>query len=118
MYTSKDLARINGITAKPNPIDAAQRMANTIKNSNKAIQRGLAAKSLDEIQIANIFLNKARQLGGDVDTALKTPMRILGSELPFDEQYKSNRRSRMRSAPSFIQGNPVLPCGKLNLQNR
>ncbi len=110
MYTQKDYKRIAGILANPTPLAGAERMAKSIKDKHKALQRGNAATALNREDVAKVFFDRAEELGVDVNTELSRVKRVLGSELPFDEQFKSTRRI------SGGRGAPILPCGVLNLR--
>ena len=115
MYTQKDLMRINALVAK-GPVKkliAAQRMADSIKNGEKAMQRASAAIAIGMQNIANIFIEKARLLGIDVNVRLDAPTKVLGSDLPESERHQSNATT---SRYGRVYGNAILPCGKLNLQ--
>jgi hypothetical protein len=109
MYTQKDLNRIETLAVKVNAIQLAHRMADSIKNGEKAWQRAAAALSLGYHRIAGVFIDKAKVLGIDVSARLEIPIRLLGSELSVDNQHKSNARTNRG-------GDPILPCGKLNLE--
>lgn len=129
-FVEKDAMRIRDIVTKSNTVTAngvtsnqakqiqlASNMAKSITDKNKAFDRGQAAVSIlgADSEIAQIFFNRAKELGYPVDSELSKPAKtkvLPGSKLPPDQQYKNKYKEQSLGRRRGIS---ILPCGSLNL---
>lgn len=59
----KDMTRVAALAQKPNSLRMAQVMADKITDAQKAYRRGLAAEHDNQHDMADIFFNRAKDLG-------------------------------------------------------
>jgi len=118
IVTKSNTVTANGITSnQAKQIQLASNMAKSITDKNKAFDRGQAAVSIlgADSEIAQIFFNRAKELGYPVDSELSKPAKIKvlpGSKLPPDQQYKNKYKEQSLGRRRGIS---ILPCGSLNL---
>jgi hypothetical protein len=125
-YAAKDEMRIRDIIKKSGGDDykasrLAQNMAKSITDMYKAFDRGSAASDIlgKDHEVTKIFMIRAKELGYPVAAELAktatTPKAVPGSKLPKEQQYKNPRKDQRVGSRRFM-GNPILPCGSLNLR--
>ena len=131
-YEPKDLKRVRDFALKSGgdfqkEIAFAERMARTLTNMDKAIGRAEAAAEVygGWNEIVEVFYNKAVELGykGPKPGERLEQGIVLGSKLPKEQQYKSNRGGSGNDRYSHRgyrrgawEGSPILPLGKVDLR--
>jgi len=107
-FDEKDLNRIKDLMGRSfrvensdeKLIQLATSQANSIKDPEKAMRRAAAANSMDKNEVANIFYNKAKELGYEY-------------EAPYEPKKRKEESGETKHAQREFS---ILPLGRINLK--
>lgn len=118
----KDLDRMQSILDKSKGdkqkmINYATAMANAITDKHKAYQRGLAADSILDQEIGDIFYARAKELGLDFDVNLERSKSVM-AKFGIEPQKLGSKLPAPRPEPTTPQRYQysILPIGSVNIQ--